>query len=66
MSKVTVPATPLSRSSGSFGDHVEKPSALSRSDGSFDHKVAAPRQPGASSTVNGTTFVVPASERESK
>lgn len=66
MSKVTVPATPLSRSSGSFGNHTEKPSQRSQSDGSFGSHVAAPKQPGASSTINGTTFVVPASERESK
>jgi len=62
MSKVTVPATPLSRSSGSFGDHTEKPSALSRSAG----HVAAPKQPGASATVNGTMFVLPESPRETK
>ncbi|WP_454647802.1 hypothetical protein [Bradyrhizobium liaoningense] len=65
MSTVRIPPVPLSKSDGSFGRHVEAPRARSRS---VTNGVVSVEQPAipASSTVNGTTFVVPPGENEPK
>ncbi|RXH23311.1 hypothetical protein XH99_31865 [Bradyrhizobium nanningense] len=58
MSTVRIPPVPLSQSDGSFGRHVETPRARSRSVVNGVVSVEQPAIP-ATSTVNGTTFVVP-------
>ncbi|WP_445215740.1 hypothetical protein ACKWRH_25325 [Bradyrhizobium sp. Pa8] len=63
MSKVTVPAVPLSESDGSFGHHVETPRIRASSDGSFGHHVDGP-DIAMQSTVNGVTTVLPPDNRK--
>lgn len=65
MSTVRIPPVPLSESDGSFGHHVETPRARSRSVTNGVASVERPAIP-ATSTVNGTTFVVPPGDNEPK
>jgi hypothetical protein len=62
---VKIPQVPLSESHGSMGDHVETPRTRGRSDGSFGAHVEPAPIP-MSSTVNGTTFVLPVAKSEPK
>ena len=57
MTTIKIPATPLSESNGNMGHHVETPRTRSHSDGNMGAHAESDAI-GATSTVNGVTFVV--------
>lgn len=60
---ITVPATPLVESDGSFGHFKDTPRVLGESAGSFGHHKDKPEGP-TEQIVNGVKYVMPADERK--